>query len=240
MDQSNNQWETPLIQVAPIFSGSLSAVSSALIIYIILRSQTGLSSIYHRIMFGMSLADILSSVSIALSTLPMPSYMPQEEDFEYRWTGTRLGNEYTCNVQGFFQSFGILCMFTYNAMLCVYYACAIAFAMQEQNIKKRVEPLLHIIPLVAGLVPAVIFIFTEMYNPQIGNSLPQASWCTPSRYPSHCGQENAVECIRGFDASNSILAAIAVYSSFGFLTIVISLSLVLHKVKQTEKYYARA
>jgi hypothetical protein len=117
MDQSNNQWETPLIQVAPIFSGSLSAISSTLIIYVILRSQTGLSSIYHRIMFGMSIADILSSVSIALSTLPMPSFMPQEKDFEYRWTGPRLGNTSTCNAQGFFQTFGILCMFTYNTIV---------------------------------------------------------------------------------------------------------------------------
>jgi hypothetical protein len=65
-------WETDYAALVPRFTGSLSAVSSALIIYVILRSEARLSSIYHRIMFGMSLADICGSIAMALTSLPMP------------------------------------------------------------------------------------------------------------------------------------------------------------------------
>jgi hypothetical protein len=229
-----DRWDTNAIHVAPTFSGSLSAISSALIIYVILRSETRLSSVYHRIMFGMSIADVLSSTAVALSTLPMPSYMPQEEELEYRWTaGTRLGNTSTCNAQGFLQSFGMLCMFNYNAMLCVYYACAIAFTMQENNIKKYVEPVLHGFPIVTSLALSLYFLWNNLYNPQMGHTLPFTSWCAPSGYPLYCGGENE-ECIRGFDVSKIALITTGVTSGYCLLTIVISLTMVLRKVILTE------
>jgi hypothetical protein len=234
---TNKHWETKFILVAPVFSGSLSAISSALIIYVILRSQTRLSSIYHRIMFGMSLADVLSSIAVALTTLPMPSYMPKEEELQYRWTGgtPRLGNTYTCNAQGFFQTFGVLTTFHYNSMLCVYYACAIAFAMKEQTIKKYVEPFIHGIPILAGLTPSLSFLFDQMYNPQFGNSLPYTSWCTPSGYPMNCGDdENDQECIRGFNASKLLLVTTGVISAYCLFIMVASLTMVLRKVIQTK------
>jgi hypothetical protein len=80
-------WETDYAAVMPRFSGSLSAISSAAIIYVILRSEKGLSGIYHRIMFGMSTADILGSLAMALTSLPMPSYMFKEEEFGYHSLG---------------------------------------------------------------------------------------------------------------------------------------------------------
>jgi len=237
-NNENRDWGNKWILTTPIFSGSLSAISSALIIFIILRSQTKLSTIYHRIMFGMSLADLLSSISIALSTLPMPSSMPKEDEYLYSWGGTRIGNIYTCNAQGFFVSFGMSCTFGYNVMLCVYYACAIAFIMQEHTIKKYVEPIIHGLPILVGLVPSLFYLFAEMYNPQIGNFVPQASWCSISRYPMHC-DDDVVECIRGFDASKTVLIKSAVMSPFGLFIIVISLSLVLRKVIQTEKIFCQ-
>jgi hypothetical protein len=84
-------WNTPYAVWATRCSGSLSTVSSFIIIYIILQSKTRLSSIYHRIMFGLSIADIIGSVSMALASWPMPSHLPNEEDFGYHWSGARLG-----------------------------------------------------------------------------------------------------------------------------------------------------
>jgi hypothetical protein len=236
MDQLAKHWETAFIHVAPTFSGSLSAISSALIIYVILRSETRLSSVYHRIMFGMSIADVLSSTAVALSTLPMPSYMPQEEELEYRWTaGTRLGNNSTCNAQGFFQTFGLITTYHYNSMLCLYYACAVAFAMKENNIKKYVEPVLHGLPIVYGLVPSLYFLFNGLYNPQMGNDLPYTSWCTPSGYPMNCSDGSEQECIRGFNATRLLLISGGLTSFQSFVIIVGSLSLVIRKVNKTEK-----
>jgi hypothetical protein len=225
-------WETDFAALVPRFTGGLSAISSALIIYVILRSETRLSSIYHRIMFGMSLADICGSIAMALTSLPMPSYMPKEEIFGYHWAGTRLGNTYTCNAQGFFAFFGMGCMFNYNAMLCLYYACAIAFTMREKNIKKYVEPLLHGLPILAGLSFSVPPLFYDMYNPGIS----AYAWCGPIPYPNECSSVPGIECIRGHGHMLMTFQIVtAVFIIYVFCIISISLGLVIWKVFQTDR-----
>ena len=72
-DDSKNPCMTSYGAIVPRITGGTSVVSSILIIYVILKSQAKLSTIYHRILFGMSIAGILSSSAIALTTLPMPS-----------------------------------------------------------------------------------------------------------------------------------------------------------------------
>jgi len=113
-------------------------------------------------MFAISIADILGSVAMGLTTLPMPKDTGTDHD---DFGGTALGNTQTCEAQGFFFVFGVTTMFGYNAMLCVYYTCAIASKMKEEQIARGVEPWLHIIPLVLGLAYAVPPLFTQMYNP---------------------------------------------------------------------------
>ena len=56
-------------------SASISAMCSALIIYFILKSSMGISSVYHRIVGIMSLGDVLASLAMALTTLPMPTHI---------------------------------------------------------------------------------------------------------------------------------------------------------------------
>jgi len=229
---TSDPWETDYAALVPRFTGGISAISSTLIIYVILRSETRLSSIYHRIMFGMSLADISGSIAMALTTLPMPSYMPKEEIFGYNWTGTRLGNEYTCNTQGFFAFFGMTCMFNYNAMLCVYYACAIAFTMREKHIQKYVEPVLHGFPIAIGLALALPPLFYEMYNPGI-TAYP---WCGPFPYPDECAVLNNVECIRGSAQLRDIVQFIIPATILLLLLIIIvPLVLVIYKIIQTDR-----
>jgi hypothetical protein len=224
-------WETDYAALVPRFTGSISAVSSALIIYIIRRSQTRLSSIYHRIMFGMSLADVCGSIAMALTSLPMPSYMPKEEIFGYHWAGTRIGNTLTCNVQGFFATFGMGCLFNYNAMLCLYYACAIAFGMREKNIKKYVEPILHGLPLLVALTFSLLPLFHQMYNPGVS----AYAWCGPLPYPDECTMYDGLECIRGNGRIKKVIQIlVSTIIVCDFACIIVSLLLVIYKVIQTD------
>ena len=103
--------------VSPRFSGGLSAISSAFVIYLIVRSEIKLSTIYHRIVFGMCCVDIIGSLACSLASLPMPTEFP-DDDWYDTWDGTRLGNTRTCEAQGFFSTFGLVTMFAYNSMLC--------------------------------------------------------------------------------------------------------------------------
>ena len=137
----------------PRFTGGISVISSSMIIYMIFRSRQKLSTIYHRIMFGMSLADILTSVAMLLTTLPMPTEL--SFDCPTSFAGTRLGNRQTCEAQGFFFFFGYIAMFSYNGTLFLYYTCTIAFQMKEEQIVKYVEPLIHLIPWVLGLTVSI-------------------------------------------------------------------------------------
>ena len=75
--------ETAYAAILPRFTGGLSAFLSLLIIHVIFRSQKRLDTIYHRIMVGLSIANVVGSLAIALTSLPMPREMPREEEFGY-------------------------------------------------------------------------------------------------------------------------------------------------------------
>jgi len=68
--------------IVPRITAGTSAVSSFLILYLLLRSKTKLSTIYNRIMFGMSMADVLGSLAMSLTTLPMPVEMPTRKSLD--------------------------------------------------------------------------------------------------------------------------------------------------------------
>jgi hypothetical protein len=70
--------------------------------------------------------------------------------------GSSSGNLTACNIQFFVFTIGISCMFAYNAMLCVYYACAIAFRMTEKTTVKYVEPVLHVVSLIVAPLSSIL------------------------------------------------------------------------------------
>jgi len=210
----------------PRITGSISAVSSSLIIYLIFRSKPKLSTIYHRIMFCMSVADILASTAIALTTLPMPRnddpYWAENNYGSVLWSDqTKFGTTQTCAAQGFFSASGTIIMFGYNGMLCVYYACAIAFRMKEARIRKKIEPILLGFPLLVGLAPAIPSFMYGFYN--LNN---QDSWCTllPLRKPSQ----------------QFLLRNLLVCVGLFFVMILISFTLVFWRVAQNGRQLAQA
>lgn len=118
-------------------------------------------------MFGMSVTDILGSIAIGLTTIPMPrqEITENEDSYSLHEGSTKLGNDFTCAAQGFFIYFGLMCMYMYNASLWTYYAYSIASDMSEERIQRRVEPFLHLIPLVLTTLMASMpfFISTGGY-----------------------------------------------------------------------------
>lgn len=220
--------------IAPRVTGSLSAISSSLIIAVILKSPTKLNTIYHRIMFAMSSADIMSSIAMGLTTLPMPALASMAQDaYAYEGAyhgsyGRRFGNIRTCEAQGFFFIFGFTTVYAYNITLCVYYACAIAFRMKEKRIRKYVEPILHLFPIAMGLASAVPPLFRKMYNPTR-----TCAWCNVRALG--CDGEK-MQCYRGSPTvqQNASFFIIGTISAV-FIIIVTSLLLVVRSVVQTER-----
>jgi hypothetical protein len=88
-----DDWAVVLIRTVAFFS----SISSLIIIYFIFKSRLRLGCIYNRLMFGMSLANILGCVSLAWNTQKQKS-----DDTNY------LGNVRTCEAKAFFEYFGLL------------------------------------------------------------------------------------------------------------------------------------
>ncbi len=212
-------------------NGMISAVASALIIHVILKSGPRLRTVYHRILFGMSCFDILGSLAVALNTLPMPKRgfygsLALRTCYDY-WPITRWGNVYTCEAQGFCFYMGYITMMSYNASLCSYYVVAIAFRLSEIKIKKYVEPLLHTAPLFNGLLAAVPPLMQQRYNP--------TGWepyCT--MHSIGCDHPD-LPCYRGRQGSEDLVKMTIASSAFFISVIVLSLILVICQVVLTDR-----
>ena len=121
-DGAEINWPTTYMAIVPRLTGTLSAISSLTIIYLIVRSNNRLSTIYHRILFFMSVSDVISSIGMALTTIPMPTEMPQEKELGFYWPGNRYGNEGTCSAQGFaimVAGFATLALNTKHNAMCL-------------------------------------------------------------------------------------------------------------------------
>ena len=172
-----------IYQIAHV-TGGISILSSILIIFVIGRSKDKLSTIYHRIMLGMSCADILGSFAMALTSLPMPNVINDSEVLQdkYGIFGPMIGTTFTCELQGFFFMFGTLTGFSLNGMLCVYYALAIAFRLKEKTIHRYFEPILIALPLCVGVGCTIATAVLDQFNPS-----PFEPWCFVA--PFACGME---------------------------------------------------
>lgn len=226
----NDPYATDFAALVPRFTGSLSFLGSALIVYVILTSGQKLSTTYHRLMFGMSITDMIGSLAMSLTSLPMPKSMPYEKEFGYHWAGTRLGNTITCNIQGFMFTIGTTSMFAYNGFLCVYYACAIGFMMRERNIRKYVEPFLHGFPILLGLTYGIIPLFLDMYNPS-----GLVAFCSAISYPYSCYKGDSCN-VRGSKGYFDHISKMLVTITFAFLAmIIISFGFVIYRALKLDR-----
>ena len=193
-------------------SGGISAISSLLIMFIIVRSNIRFSTVSHRLVFAMSSADVICSIGMAAGTLAMPKNMVY--DFE----GKTIGNEFTCSLQGFLVFFAGFATMAYNACLSVYFMCSITYKMKDAKIRKCVEPFMHVVCILATLPTAILFWVHKWYNPT-----PNDTWCVAVSYPYYCNPEyeHADSCsIRGSPSSYQIASRKALklyYVVFFFL-----------------------
>eukprot|EP00979_Chaetoceros_neogracilis_P003892 scaffold676_cov175-Chaetoceros_neogracile.AAC.1 len=175
--------------VIPTVTSIISFFASALIIYIIARSDRNrYTATYHRIMVFMSIADMLSSSAISLTTIPMP----QDVNEVYSFDGNSYGTVVTCEIQAFTYVLGISLSAGASLCLSVYYLLTIRYHVSHQVITRCVEPTFFIMTLLMGAIPQIFTTLRrQLYNPN-----PLMSWCVVSEFPQGCS-DDGVGCIRG-------------------------------------------
>ncbi len=232
-----NFYFSGLAHVIATVTGSISAVSSSVIMYVILKSQAKLSTAYHRIMFFMSFWDICVSISIALTTIPMPKNI----DETYIFHGPSYGTIRTCEVQGFIYYLGTTFCVESTCILCIFYMCVIRYEMTDETVKRRLLPISFLCSCVCSISIPSYMLWNKLLNPQ-----PFDNFCSCAPFPSECyfksgeehddgsdqlGEETSVQCIRGDQAAFlKVQSVCGVFMILAFCTVITTMVLVISKV----------
>ena len=198
-------------------TGSVSTIASACLAVHILRSHNGLSTTYHRLVFGLSIADILSSFAYVLSSTMVPKEM------NYFVPGAQ-GNTATCTAQGFLFAVGSIVATLYNCCICLYYLAIIRYNKKDEYIRNKLEPWFHGISIIIPFVVGFIFIAMRGYN-----EYRTVCFAIPND-PPHCigyesgetseGGFSSIPCGRGDGGDNPILYLVTLIVGFGSLLII--------------------
>jgi hypothetical protein len=178
-------------------------------------------------MFFVSSCDLMTSLAIAFTTLPMP------RDVIYDFGTASYGNTFTCSLQGFAVYVGSVLGIFSICILCVNYVCVIKFQLDSEKIKKYVEPTLYCLSMILALFPGITFWKAGLLNPQ-----PYEPYCTSGSYPFGC----AGDCIRGGDSEGPrekiVSFALRFYQLLvivlGVLTVIISMATIVFSIRRIE------
>lgn len=116
---------------------------------------------YHRIMVGLSVADIIFSLWLFVGTWAVPKGTPG--------VAYATGNEMSCDVQGFLIQFGGSASTLYNASLALYFLLVIRYNLSEKKVAK-VEKWIHFVTLGFSLATAIVCEAMNLYHASI-------TWC---------------------------------------------------------------
>lgn len=213
------------LAMIPKIAGFCSMMGSGYIVYDIIRRHRKKST-YHRIMLGLSLADIIMSFGLFTSTWPMPRDTPDV------WGA--VGTMASCATIGFLEQAGVGAVL-YSASLSTYYLLRIRCGWNETQLK-RVEPWFHAVPITIALATMVAGIPLDLYNSGIFDC-----WIAP--LPLNCNQSWThadtsdpfyVPCERGDNASIYQWAFDIVPKFLGIFLVTINMILTYRAVRRQE------
>ena len=191
-------------------TASISFTASSTIAIMIIRSDKGLCSPYSRIIFGLSIADIMQSLGIIISPLAAPSGT-LDAPWAMGSTGFCSATGFVLNIEGVAAPFYTLFLTHYFLQRIKYELTPVQFA---RKMECRITIFIWLFPVIGSLVGWV----NGYFNPSIGGSL-----CMMIGKPLQCNIDPEIygDCIRGKKASlaSLFLAVLPVVLSFAMLII---------------------
>ena len=148
--------------------------------------REGKSTPHSRIIFGLSVADMIQSFSITIGPFTAPKDTPQA-----LWA---VGNTRSCEIQGFFLSASAVAIPMYVFLLIVYYLKRAKYGMSRKAFTKKIERAGHAFILLWNIVGNLYALFNGYINAtRFGTT------CKIRSYPLYCeiDPENFGECTRG-------------------------------------------
>jgi hypothetical protein len=162
-----------VLSLSKSVSASLSLIASSIIIYkiylryklqpsksnIVVHNKKDDNSIttYHRMLLGISILDVIHSISSVFSSLLVPPYT--HATFAN-------GTTATCSIQGALQQL-TPSIVIYMTMLNIYFMLKIRYNISDTVIHSRYEVWLHAIPMIHFLTTAITGLSMRIYGPII-------------------------------------------------------------------------
>lgn len=170
----------PLLIVGCL-SSLLSILGSGSVLYMILKSKDYQAK--HRLIFGLSSADLVSSTAIFLMPFSVPSYLGLTAS---------VGTHASCTATGFFMQSNVLIGCCYNAYLSIYYYLVVRRNWQESDFKRWKEVLAHTFAVAVPTLIGLMGVITQSINP---NKFVNSA-CLYGPAPWGCGNDSEYECTR--------------------------------------------
>ena len=153
------------VTIALKFTAGMSALGSLTTCFLILRPKTkrgrqassNKRGTYRRLVLGMSMCEVSSSVAWFFTMWPIPRGTPGVYG--------AVGTQGTCTAQAFFAQFSLSSVM-YNASLSVYFVLVIVKKWSDDRIFK-VKPFIHMHAMAWGLGTALASTFLTLFN-QVG------------------------------------------------------------------------
>ncbi len=204
--------------IAYMISGSISFIASIMLVIHILRSHEYLTTTYHRLIFGLSAADIIASFCMALSSTMVPKEMSYLVPFAS-------GSTATCAFQGFLIIYATGVSARYNISVCFYFLAIITYNKKHDYIRRKLEPWFHVISILFSLVGSLVGLVSNAYNGPNGG----VCYADPHQ-PPHCiGYEAgdipkgySIPCGRGgpHDGQAQVLRTISRYEGVSWVLVI--------------------
>jgi hypothetical protein len=163
-----------ILSVAVIPSSLLSLFGSTIILYNVVYRKH-LQSPLERILFGLSMGDILVTFNWMLAAFLTPPVHGR--------TTVAFGNEATCVTLGTMSQLSVLTFF-YNASLALYYMMSIVYDTKDTQFTTQMEPWLHGVALLFAVGTASVGSSMEFFNP-VGIGM----GCWVVDVPFNCGDD---------------------------------------------------
>lgn len=144
-----------VIAIVPKFTAAISILMSSLVVATILRDKLRCRKLYHRLVLGLSVSDIIGSFSMLLTTW----LIPKDTDYEIAFNS---GNDTTCRLHAFTSQL-VIATPLYNTSLTLYFLFRIKYGWNE-NTLRRWEPFFHGIPWVWGIATATLTTSLEIHG----------------------------------------------------------------------------
>jgi hypothetical protein len=172
------------VALIPKFTGLLSLLGSSYIVFDIVVRNRGnklFQTAFHRLLIGLSVADILSSLGYCLSHWMFPSQVPLGTDPEgYQvFFPYATGNQATCATQGFIMQMGQGASIIFTACISIQFVLKIRYRWTASQMR-RAEYIFFALGVLLPFATTLTALSIGAMNPTAGGT------CWISAYPFFC------------------------------------------------------